>query len=134
MTFPEEHKINEQAETGLMVKSSFSDPGSFFGLMAMCAAHQAVLAGYHIDLSRGPDSSRPIGPHADYYFMKDRCIREMNAKMRDSNRALSDESFDTIVNLLTSTVRITFSELHFPSGLALGAHISTLGLFLILHS
>ncbi|GIJ82519.1 hypothetical protein Asppvi_001027 [Aspergillus pseudoviridinutans] len=106
MTFPEEHKINEQAETGLMVKSSFSDPGSFFGLMAMCAAHRAVLAGYHIGFSRVPDSSRPIAPDADYYFMKVRCMQEMNAKMRDSNRALSDESFDTMVNLLTSTLII----------------------------
>ncbi|KAF7183582.1 hypothetical protein CNMCM7691_003861 [Aspergillus felis] len=106
MTFPEEHKINEQAETGLMVKSSFSDPGSFFGLMAMCAAHRAVLAGYHIGFSRVPDSSRPIEPDADYYFMKVRCMQEMNAKMRDSNRALSDESFDTMVNLLTSTLII----------------------------
>ncbi|EAW20444.1 uncharacterized protein NFIA_028750 [Aspergillus fischeri NRRL 181] len=106
MTFPEERKINEQAETGLMVKSSFSDPGSFFGLMAMCAAHRAVLAGYHIDCSRAPDSSRSTGHDADYYFMKARCMQEMNAKMCDSNRALSDESFDTMVNLLTSTLII----------------------------
>ncbi|KAH1269191.1 hypothetical protein KXX33_003696 [Aspergillus fumigatus] len=106
MTFPEEHKINEQAETGLMVKSSFSDPGSFFGLMAMCAAHRAVLAGYHIDCSRAPDSSRSTGHDTDYYFMKARCMQEMNAKMCDSERALSDESFDTMVNLLTSTLII----------------------------
>ncbi|GIC94762.1 uncharacterized protein Aud_002091 [Aspergillus udagawae] len=106
MTFPEEHMINEQAETGLMVKSAFSDPGSFFGLMTMCAAHRAVLDEYHIGFSRVPDSSRQIEPDADYYFMKVRCMQEMNAKMCDSNRALSDESFDTMVNLLTSTLII----------------------------
>ncbi|KAF4158868.1 hypothetical protein CNMCM6069_003107 [Aspergillus lentulus] len=106
MTFPEEHKINEEAETALMVKSSFSDPGSFFGLMAMCAAHRAVLAGYHIDCSRAPDSSRPTGHDADYYFMKARCMQEMNAKIKG--------------HLL---------DLASPSGLGLGADISMSNLF-----
>lgn len=104
MTFPEEYKVAEQAETELMVKSSFSDPGSFYGLMTMCAAHRAVLSGRHIDF-HALDNPRPSGFDADYYTMKGRCIREMNTKMRDSTRTLSDAAFDTIVNLITSAVR-----------------------------
>ncbi|EAW13329.1 uncharacterized protein ACLA_053750 [Aspergillus clavatus NRRL 1] len=105
MTFPEEYKVAEQAETELMVKSSFSDPGSFYGLMTMCAAHRAVLSGRHIDF-HALDNPRPSGFDADYYTMKGRCIREMNTKMRDSTRTLSDAAFDTIVNLITSALII----------------------------
>jgi len=38
--------------------------------------------------------------------MKAKSIREMNAKVRDPQRALSDEAIDTIVNLLTGAVRL----------------------------
>ena len=108
MTFPSEIKITQDTkEVELMVRSSFSDPGSFFGLMSMCAAHRAALSSNRVDASGSP--SRPVDLTAndtDYCIMKAKSIREMNAKVRDPRRALSDEAFDTIVNLLTGAVRM----------------------------
>ncbi|KAB8258901.1 hypothetical protein BDV32DRAFT_125117 [Aspergillus pseudonomiae] len=60
MTFPKEHTFNERAKTDMAVQSSFTDQGSFFGLMSMCAAHRAVLAGQHsqfLAASEAPPSS-----------------------------------------------------------------------------
>lgn len=107
MTFPIDCKTSQNRGDQLqvlMVSSVFSDPGSFFGVMSMNAAHRAVLSGRHSDLlnSSGGDSRVLYDP--DYYIMKGKCIREMNAKMRDPNRALSNEAFDTIITLLTGTV------------------------------
>lgn len=102
----------------LTVKSAFSDAGSFFGLMCMCAAHRAVLSGRHSDLIDVEGSARSLYD-PDYYIMKDRCIREMEAKVRDPNRAISNEAFDTIVSLLTSAV----STIHFPPLIAEALHI-----------
>lgn len=106
MTFPSEIKGSQDTkEVELMVRSSFSDPGSFFGLMSMCAAHRAALSNNRVDTSGSP--SWPVEPTAndtDYCIMKAKSIREMNAKVRDPRRALSDEAFDTIINLLTGAV------------------------------
>ena len=87
-----------------MVRSSFSDPGSFFGLMSMCAAHRAVLASQR---SGNWDSLLTNDP--DYCMMRAKSIQEMSAKVRDPNRRLSNEAFDTIVNLLTGSVWILFA-------------------------
>lgn len=70
----------------------------------MCAAHRAILSGRHSDLIDAEGSLSSLYD-PDYYIMKDRCIREMEVKVRDPNRALSNEAFDTIVSLLTSAVR-----------------------------
>lgn len=102
MTFPSEISGQESREVELMVRSSFSDPGSFFGLMTMCAAHRAVLS-----VNRGDASTartKMIANDPDFCIMKAKSIREMNSKMQDPQRALSDEAFDTIVNLLTGSV------------------------------
>ncbi|KAJ5683188.1 hypothetical protein N7462_006353 [Penicillium macrosclerotiorum] len=103
MTFPSELKGRESQEVELMVRSSFSDPGSFFGLMSMCAAHRAVLAVDRFGTLNSELHNRIVND-PDYCIMKAKSIREMNAKMRDSQRALSDEAFDTIVNLLTGSL------------------------------
>lgn len=102
MTFPNTSKDSKQ-EMELMVRSSFSDPGSFFGLMSMCAAHRAVLASQR---SGNWDSVLTNDP--DYCMMRAKSIQEMSAKVRDPNRRLSNEAFDTIVNLLTGSVWILF--------------------------
>jgi hypothetical protein len=104
MTFPNEQKVSQQAEMELMVKSSFTDPGSFFGLMSMCAAHRAILAGRHSDLMDSSTNSHRVLHDPDYYIMKANCIRAVNRKMRSPRVVLSDETFDTIINLLISTV------------------------------
>lgn len=104
MTFPSELNGQESREVELMVRSSFSDPGSFFGLMTMCAAHRAALS-----VNRGDASTarvKMIVNDPDFCIMKAKSIREMNAKMQDPQRALSDEAFDTIVNLLTGSVYV----------------------------
>jgi hypothetical protein len=103
MTFPKEHAFNELAKTEMAVQSSFTDTGSFFGLMSMCAAHRAVLAGRHSDLQYAEASHRFLHD-ADYYVMKAKCIREMNIKLRNPILSLSNEAFGTIINLLTSAV------------------------------
>ncbi|KAJ5389341.1 uncharacterized protein N7496_000409 [Penicillium cataractarum] len=103
MTFPSELNGQESREVELMVRSSFSDPGSFFGLMTMCAAHRAILSVDRFDASRSARSNS-IVDDPDFCIMKAKSIREMNAKMRDPKRALSDEAFDTIVNLLTGSL------------------------------
>lgn len=86
-----------------MVRSSFSDPGSFFGLMSMCAAHRAVLASQR---SGNWDSVLTNDP--DYCMMRAKSIQEMSAKVRDPSRRLSNEAFGTIINLLTGSVWILF--------------------------
>jgi hypothetical protein len=85
-----------------MVRSSFSDKGSFFGLMSMCAAHRAVLASQHTLTSNSDGRYQALD--SDYCMMRAQSIGEMNLKMQDPNRRLSDEAFDTIVNLLTGAV------------------------------
>lgn len=108
MTFPSELKGGRDTkEVELMVRSSFSDPGSFFGLMSMCAAHRAALSSNRVDALDSTNQSieRTVND-TDYCIMKAKSIREMNAKVRDPRRALSDEAFDTIVNLLTGAVSI----------------------------
>lgn len=102
MTFPNTTKDSNQ-EMELMVRSSFSDPGSFFGLMSMCAAHRAVLASQR---SGNWDSVLTNDP--DYCMMRAKSIQEMSAKVRDPSRRLSNEAFDTIINLLTGSVWILF--------------------------
>ncbi|GLI80048.1 hypothetical protein PoHVEF18_008396 [Penicillium ochrochloron] len=103
MTFPSELNGQECREVELMVRSSFSDPGSFFGLMTMCAAHRAVLSVARYDASSSARANTIVND-PDFCTMKAKSIREMNAKMRDPKRALSDEAFDTIVNLLTGSL------------------------------
>ena len=106
MTFPKEHAFNERAKTEMAVQSSFTDQGSFFGLMSMCAAHRAVLAGHHSQFQVASEASHRFLYDADYYVMKARCIREMNIKLRNPALSLSNEAFGTIINLLTGAVCI----------------------------
>lgn len=115
MTFPSELKGQETKEVELMVRSSFSDPGSFFGLMSMCAAHRAALAVDRFDASNSTIQVDRTASDPDYCIMKAKSIREMNAKVRDPKQALSDEAFDTIVNLLTGSVSLLVNRsLPFP--------------------
>ncbi|CAP91651.1 Pc13g05820 [Penicillium rubens Wisconsin 54-1255] len=107
MTFPNTSKDSNQ-EMELMVRSSFSDPGSFFGLMSMCAAHRAVLAS-----QRSGNWDSVLTDDPDYCMMRAKSIQEMSAKVRDPSRRLSNEAFDTIINLLTGSLIIgEFSEVH----------------------
>ncbi|KAK6811402.1 hypothetical protein RU639_012879 [Aspergillus parasiticus] len=104
MTFPKEHAFNERAKTEMAVQSSFTDQGSFFGLMSMCAAHRAVLAGHHSQFQATSEASHHFLHDADYYVMKARCIREMNIKLCNPALSLSNEAFGTIINLLTGAL------------------------------
>jgi hypothetical protein len=72
----------------------------------MCAAHRAALAADHIESLPVTRRAVQTGNDPDYCIMKAKCIREMNSKVRDPKQALSNEAFDTIVNLLTGSVRI----------------------------
>lgn len=105
MTFPSGLRDSEIPELELMVRSSFSDPGSFFGLMSMCAAHRAALAMNRLDPFSTIDDPDRVINDSDYCIMKAKSIHEMNTKVRDPRLALSNEAFDTIVNLLTGSVR-----------------------------
>lgn len=89
-----------------MVRSSFSDTGSFFGLMTMCAAHRAALG---LGSSDEVVASSQVSNDQDYCVMKAGAIREMNVKVKNPTLALTDEAFDTIVNLLTGAVSSLFS-------------------------
>ncbi|KKA22058.1 hypothetical protein T310_3948 [Rasamsonia emersonii CBS 393.64] len=106
MTFPARTKsfMDEGDKLNVMVKTSLTDAGSFFGLMTISAAHRAALTGRHSDLLHASDSDTRVLYDPDYYLMKARCIREMNEKLRDPSKALSHEAFDTIINLLTSAL------------------------------
>lgn len=107
MTFPNTSK-NGLAEMELMARTSFSDPGSFFGLMSMCAAHRAVVASQHsgvFDSESGREALLVNDP--DYCMMKAMSIQEMCAKVQDPTRRLSNEAIDTIINLLTGSVCIS---------------------------
>lgn len=107
MTFPARTKslLDDGDKLNVMVKTSLTDAGSFFGLMTISAAHRAALTGRHSDLLHASDSDTRVLYDPDCYMMKARCIREMNEKLRDPSKALSHAAFDTIINLLTSAVR-----------------------------
>ena len=98
--------MSQRTGKELMMKSAFSDAGSFFGLMSMCAAHRAIMSGRHSDFE---DSSRDLHD-PDYYILKAKCIREMEAKVCDPDRVVSNEAFDTIISLLTGAVRLPLSS------------------------
>ncbi|KAJ5180745.1 hypothetical protein N7492_003955 [Penicillium capsulatum] len=103
-TFPSGLKDSAVPEVQLMIRSSFSDPGSFFGLMTMCAAHRASLSINRFDVIKSPDGTNHVVNDPEYCYMKAKSIREMNDKMQDPKRALSNEAFDTIINLLTGSL------------------------------
>ncbi|KAL5356210.1 hypothetical protein BJX96DRAFT_104158 [Aspergillus floccosus] len=103
-TFPKEHKLTEQFKRGLLVQISLTDAGSFFGLMTMCAAHRAIMAGRHSDLQCASESSSHPLYDEDYYIMKGKCIAEMSAKIYDSAQVLSNEALGTILNLLSGSL------------------------------
>ncbi|CAI7569102.1 unnamed protein product [Penicillium manginii] len=104
VTFPNEAKGQFTKEVELLVRSSFSDPGGFFGLMSMCAAHRAALSSGHLNSMLIESDDKQTGNDRDYCIMKAKCIREMNVKVRDPAQALTNEAFDTIVNLLTGSL------------------------------
>ncbi|KAJ5108785.1 hypothetical protein N7456_005460 [Penicillium angulare] len=104
ITFPSGLKDSETPEVELMVRSSFSDPGSFFGLMSMCAAHRAALGVQRPGASNAPTDRDRVTNDIDYFVMKEKAIHEMNIKVRDPSLALRNEAFDTIVNLLTGSL------------------------------
>jgi hypothetical protein len=104
MTFPNTSQ-NAAQEMELMAQTSFSDPGSFFGLMSMCAAHRAVLASQDsgvFDSESGREALLVNDP--DYCTMRAKSFQEMSAKVRDPTRRLSNEAIYTIINLLTGSV------------------------------
>ena len=109
MTFPSGLKDSKTPELELMVRSSFTDPGSFFGLMSMCAAHRAALAVDRFSILDSAGGPNRVVNDPDYCIMKAKSIREMNIKVRDPKLALSNEAFDTIVNLLIGSVRTRFA-------------------------
>lgn len=100
----------QRAGMGLMIKSVFSDPGSFFAVMYMCAAHRAVLSGRFSAPHGSVDDSARTLHDPDYYILKERCIREMEAKVRDPNQAVSNEALETVIGLLTGAVRFQLFE------------------------
>jgi hypothetical protein len=105
MTFPTETKSRDAASTlHSMVKSALGDSGSFYGLMTVSAAHRAAVTGRHSDLLFSTEQKGHVLHDPDYYMMKGQCIRVMNEKLHDPNRALSAEAFQTIINLLSSAV------------------------------
>lgn len=114
MTFPNTSKTATQ-DMELMARTSFSDPGSFYGLMSMCAAHRAVLASQDsgvFDSETGREALLVNDP--DYCMMRAKSFEEMSAKVRDPTRRLSDEAIYTIINLLTGSVCILLVDLQFP--------------------
>ncbi|KAF9892377.1 holocytochrome c synthase [Aspergillus nanangensis] len=104
MTFPKEHKFTEQAKTDMMVNTTFTDAGSFFGLMSMCAAHRAIMAGRHSDLQNASESPTQPLYDEDYYILKGKCIGEMSAKVHDPTQLLGNEVLGTIINLISGAL------------------------------
>ncbi|KAJ5734222.1 hypothetical protein N7493_003008, partial [Penicillium malachiteum] len=104
MTFPSGIVGSEIPELDLMVRSSFSDPGSFFGLMSMCAAHRAALGVNHLDALEATGDRNRVGNDTDYCIMKAKSMREMTVKCHSLELSTTNEAFDTIVNLLTGAL------------------------------
>ena len=107
MTFPTENRPSgdDQAKWNLVRGVAFTDPGYFFGLMSVSAAHRAIVTGRHSDSLPLSECSSRVLYDSDYYLMKARCINEMNVKLRDPVLAISNEAFGTIVFLISSAVR-----------------------------
>ncbi|KAF7712434.1 Fungal transcription factor, partial [Penicillium ucsense] len=98
MTYP-----NVRMRKRSLERFSSSDPGNFYGMMCMSAAHRAVLSSARLG---GMDVARSnyIANDPDYCLMRVKCIREMNLRLGDPKRALTDEAFDTIIHLLSGTL------------------------------
>jgi hypothetical protein len=106
MTFPIENKERREGESrmGLVMDSAISEPGAFFGYMSLSAAHKAILSGQHSDVPASSDGKERVLYEPDFYIMKAMCIREINKKLQDPEKALSDEVLDIVVSLLSCTV------------------------------
>lgn len=87
-----------------MVQSVFTDSGCFFAVMYMCAAHRAILTGRLVETDNGVNDSKLHDP--DYYMLKDRCIHEMETKLRDPAQKASNEALQLAVSLLTGAVSL----------------------------
>lgn len=121
MTFPTENRPSgdDQAKWNLVRGVAFTDPGYFFGLMSVSAAHRAIVTGRHSDSLPLSECGGRVLYDSDYYLMKARCINEMNVKLRDPVLAISNEAFGTIVFLISSAVRAPPSPVYDLHSLAL---------------
>lgn len=106
-TFPVEskHPKEQNERMNFVFKSAITDTGSFYSFMGFTAAHKAVLGGKKTDLITSASGENRYLMEPEYYVLNARCIKEVNAKIQDPKGAISDDAFQTVINLVSGAVR-----------------------------
>jgi hypothetical protein len=86
--------------------SAISDASCFYSFMSFTAAHRAILGGRKANLITSATGEDRYLMEPEYYVLNARCIKEINTKIRDPKQALTDDAFQTVVNLVSGAVRI----------------------------
>ncbi|KAK2760181.1 hypothetical protein FQN54_002248 [Arachnomyces sp. PD_36] len=105
-TFPVESKQSQERNErmGFVFSSAISDAGSFYSFMGFTAAHRAVLGGKKADLIMSASGENRYLMEPEYYVLNARCIKEVNAKIQDPKGAISDDAFQTVINLVSGAM------------------------------
>lgn len=103
MTFPNGFQEMRNSGMGLMIQSVFSDVGCFFAFMSVCAAHRAIMCGRIIENSDDEETVWNITDET-YELLKQKSIHELNRKMEDPAQKSTNETLETVVSLLTSSI------------------------------
>lgn len=90
---------------GFVFSSAITDAGSFYSFMGFTAAHRAVLGGRKADLITSASGENRYLMEPEYYVLNARCIKEVNAKIQDPQGVISDDAFQTVINLVSGAVR-----------------------------
>lgn len=85
--------------------SAISDTGSFYSFMGLTATHKAVLVGKTADFITTASGENRYLMEPEYYVLNARCIKEVNAKIQDPKGAISNEAFQSVINLVSGAVR-----------------------------
>ena len=106
-TFPVESKnpLEQDERMSFVFSTAITDAGSFYSFMGFTAAHKAVLGGKKANIITSTSGENRYLMEPEYYVLNARCIKEVNAKMQDPKGAICDDAFQTVINLVSGSVR-----------------------------
>lgn len=113
MTFPVERRNQQLLDIRVqkLMQLQINDVATFYGTMAMTAAHRAMVRG-RLPVAGSLDQN-PLEIHLDpeYYVMHERALKEINLKMQDPSKALAMDTFLSVMMLVgTATIVGNFEE------------------------
>lgn len=105
MTFPTETISfrDTRATLHTSVKNALADTGEFYGLMTVAAAHKSTVTGNIVTPSA---YNYQVFTDSNYYVMKEKCLQVLNKNLRNPSEALDHIAMQTVIHLITSSVRL----------------------------